>query len=267
MDLAEYLQVTEQVAQAPSLAFLNQLIEQHQARFPFSSANVLLGKELSLEDEPLFERVVRQQGGGYCFEHNKILFSVLEQLGFRVRNLMARVTYNGPLSNPRTHRIILLSLDGEDYLVDVGFGPLAPYGAVKLSATDAICLAGSRFRIERQQDEFHLQVLKDEGYFTLYVFDLARYTEKDCDLGHFFSHQYPEAVFVNNLIVSNIEQDRVRHIRNTEFFTVTASDTQVQTIEDASQLAAILRDSFAMTFSGEEAERLYAKAKLKAPAQ
>ena len=192
---------------------------------------------------------------------------MLETLGFRVRNLMARITYNGPLTNPRTHRVILLSLDGEDYLVDVGFGPLTPYGAVKLSATEAVCLAGSHFKVERQQDEYHLQVLKVEGYFTLYVFDLARYTEKDCDLGHFFSHQYPEAVFVNNLIVSNIEQERVRHIRNTEFFTVTASSTQVVAIEDASQLAVILLDSFAMKFSGEEAELLYAKARLKAPAQ
>jgi hypothetical protein len=72
---------------------------------------------------------------------------------------------------------------------------------------------------------------------------------------------------VNNLIVSNIEQDRVRHIRNSEFFTVTASGTQVQTIEDALQLAAILRDSFAMKFSEEEAELLYEKASLKAPLQ
>lgn len=264
MDLADYLKTTEQVVQQPSLGFLNQLIERHQTYFPFSSANVLLGRDLSLSDEPLFERVIRRQSGGYCFEHNKIFFSVLEQLGFSVRNLMARITYNGPLTNPRTHRITLLTLDGEDYLVDVGFGPLSPFGAIKLSATVPTNLSDSSFRVVRQEDEFYLQVLKEEGFFTLYVFDLARYTEKDCNLGHFFSHQYSEAVFVNNLIVSKIEQGRVRHIRNTEFFTVTASGTEVQFIEDAPQLAAVLRDHFSMIFSEEEVGLLYEKAMSKA---
>jgi len=261
MDVTEYLRATAQGAQAPSLIFLNQLIERHLAQFPFSSVNVLLGNELSLDDGPLFERVVEQRRGGYCFEHNKIFSSVLEQLGFNVRTLMARVSYNGPLTNPRTHRVILLSLEGEEYLVDVGFGPLGPCGAVKLLSPNKTQLFGSSFRVERLDDEYYLQVLRGEGYFTLYVVDLSRYTEKDCELGHFFSHRHPNAVFVNNLIVSKIEQGRVCHIRNTSFFR--EADREVDSINSPEELGAILRDHFDMLLTTEDVAQLYVKAKAK----
>lgn len=76
--------------------------------------------------------MVNQQGG-YCFEHNKIAYLALKHLGFEVRSVLARVMLNGKPTNPRTHRMNVLELDGETYLVDVGFGNKTPRGLLNIN--------------------------------------------------------------------------------------------------------------------------------------
>lgn len=58
---------------------------------------------------------------------------MLEALGFEVTLYLARVIYNRDIHPGLTHRITLVHLDGERYLVDVGFGPLGPDLPVGLS--------------------------------------------------------------------------------------------------------------------------------------
>ena len=48
---------------------------------------------------------------------------MLQQLGFDVRLLLAKVVYKRDVDVARTHPVSLISLNGDDYLFDVGFGP------------------------------------------------------------------------------------------------------------------------------------------------
>ena len=45
---------------------------------------------------------------------------------------MAKVIYNRDVDVARTHRITLLNLDGDDYIVDTGFGHFGARFPVKL---------------------------------------------------------------------------------------------------------------------------------------
>ena len=52
--------------------------------------------------------------GGYCFEQNGVFERVLRELGFNVRSLLGRVVLsNPPALPPRTHRLLLVELEGE----------------------------------------------------------------------------------------------------------------------------------------------------------
>ena len=240
------------------LEFVNQLHSRHIARYSFNSLAVVLGQEMPLDLPHLIDKIVKRGLGGYCFEHNKLSFELLKALGFKVRLLLARVIYNQEKDVPRTHRITLLELDGKAYIVDTGFGSLGPRHPVELTPGKVQLIGDETFRIQaKAHGEYDLQVIKDGEFFSLYRFDLNRYTEADCLTGHFFSHRYPQAGFVNNLVVSLKQTDTVFSLRNHQLFEIHQGETQITTVADAGHLYLLLSDMFNLPIDRAVAEHLF----------
>src|SRR4029434_8767102 len=85
--------------------------------------DILLGRPIKLDVESLERKLIDGRRGGYCFEQNLLFSAVLEQLGFKVTRLMARVRYRTTALLPRTHMAVLVDLaDGKKWIADVGFG-------------------------------------------------------------------------------------------------------------------------------------------------
>jgi N-hydroxyarylamine O-acetyltransferase len=264
MYIQQYLDKMDFIPRNVNLENLNSLIEKHTQLLAFSSINVLLGKELSLKNHSLFERVITQESGGYCFEHNKIFNIVLKELGFEVKMSMARVVLGAGLKNARTHRINIVTIESQDYLVDVGFGSLGPIGAILIESDFNTSLGLGSYKVIKHNNEFHLRLIKkNESPIILYTFDTARYTEKDCEQGHFYSHKHPEAIFVNNLVVSKISKDKIIHIINREFITQTSERIENVEVINQKHLNSILSDEFGITLSLPESEILFNKSKRK----
>ncbi|WP_390618398.1 arylamine N-acetyltransferase [Maricurvus nonylphenolicus] len=238
-----YLEALDLSVEAQDKTFLDNLQSRHIARFSFNNLGVVLGQELPLDLPALFDKIVVKGRGGYCFEHNKLVFHVLQELGFNVRLLVARVVNNRDVDAARTHRITLLELDGQQMIVDAGFGAMGPYHPVLLPQGQEE--SDSHYRItEDGNGLFRMQVLKEGDYFTLYTFDMNTYTDADCLLGHFYSHRHPDAAFVNNLVVSRKLAEVTYSLRNAEFHTITASDTLVAPVHDTQRLHILLTEVF-----------------------
>jgi len=242
------------------LSLITHLKEQHIAALPFSSSNVLLKANLSLDEDALFERLVFNKSGGYCFEHNKVMYLVLKQLGFNVRPLITRVLLDGNEGNGRLHRVTLLEFEGEKYIVDVGFGVMNPRFIVPLKNADFDTISG-RYSVKQQDNNhFRLEYTPVNGQpITLYRFDLAEFTEMDCNIGHFYSSQFEGAAFVNNLVVSRVmEKERVL-IRNREvtFFDDAEKEQIVYPITSAQQLYSLLVEHCLLDITFSDAQTLY----------
>ena len=254
---AHYLHALGLQRQAPDLALLTEITRRHVAQFAFSSVGTRLGDDLPLDMAALYQRIVVQRRGGYCFEHNGLVHDVLAELGFTVRLSLGRVIYNQATHPGLTHRVTLVDCEQSRFLVDVGFGPLGPGRPVNW-AGNTLSPTARNFRIaEPSPGEFHLQIQKDDGFFSLYRFELARYGQADCELGHFFSHKHPKAAFVNNLVVSRIFDAEVRSLRNRDYRILSAEGEQETAITSAAQLHRILVDDFGLAVSEAESLRLY----------
>ena len=241
------------------LDFLKKLNQGHVASLAFSSVGPLLGNDLSLDSRSLFERIVVKRRGGYCFEHNGLMYQALGELGFTVRLYLARVIYNQDIHPGLTHRITLAEIDGSHYVVDVGFGPLGPYLPVKMSG-EVSREAWREFWIaEPEPGVFHMQTRKDGKPFSLYKFELNRYGQADCEVGHFYSHKHPKASFTNHLVVSIITDHAVQSIRNHEFRTEDSTGESVTPIRDDKELKNILDRHFNIHVTADEARQLFAK--------
>ncbi len=96
-----------------SIDTLRELHLQHNSAIPFENLDVLLPREIHLDDGALEEKLIAARRGGYCFEQNGLLERALREIGFNVRSLLGRVVLaNPPQMPPRTHRLLLVEVAG-----------------------------------------------------------------------------------------------------------------------------------------------------------
>lgn len=252
---ASYFEKLDIKPQELSIELVQEIQTKHLASFSFNNIAVLLGDEIFLESEKIFEKVVTQNLGGYCFEHNALLYEALKTLGFKVRLLLAKVLNNMDVDAPRTHRVTLLEFQGENYLIDVGFGALSPREPLKL---DALYAEDAPFRIIKENNaQYRVQIENKKNYFTLYKFDLHTYTHADCIMGNFYSSNYKDAVFVNNLVVSLIKPELTLSLRNRLYHRIYKDKKETINIQNSSQLQKIINEEFQIPLSIKKSKILY----------
>lgn len=221
---------------------------------------MVLGQDISLELGAIFTKVVEKRRGGYCFEHNKLVLNVLSQLGFEVRLLMAKVIYNRDVDVARTHRVTLLNLDGDDYIVDSGFGHFGARFPVKLELGLEQDQGDAIYRIiQNSQGDYCYQLFKDDFFFTLYTLSLYQYSEAECLPAHFYSHKIPDAAFVNNMVVCRKFFNNILSLRNSELFRITNGETITTVMTSAKVLHQILTDVFELELDFAISEFLFSK--------
>jgi len=241
-----------------SLKDISNLIKKHEQTFAFSSMKVLLKENISLDLEDIYNDIVVQKRGGYCFEHNKLFFEVLKQLDFDVQFYLARVVNNTSNEVPQTHRFTLLNFEDEQYLIDVGIGFRSPCVPVKFGNSDTSSHLGISYKIKEFEDStFGLQILQNNETFTVTNFNLNRCYEADFEMGHFYSHKHPNASFVNNLVISVIFNNEIRSLRNKNYLKIHEKDQEEIIIKSLEQFSSILKDDLNCSFSSNEVELIY----------
>lgn len=116
MDVQDYLlriRCSVSYPCSPTLETLRVLHLQHLLAVPFEDLTIHTGSKI----------VVRKRGG-FCYEMNSLFSWLLSQLGFEVVILSAQVKnrFTGAYGPPLDHLIMMVTLDGERWLCDVGFG-------------------------------------------------------------------------------------------------------------------------------------------------
>lgn len=157
MDKSKYLRRIgiERTNVAPSLANLKHLQKQHLLHIPFENLDIHWKRKIVLNTETISQKILDEKRGGFCYELNGLFYKLLEELGFQSKIISARVSDGkGDFGAEYDHLAILTEIEGEGYLVDVGFGS---FSAEPL-----------KFVLdEEQQDENGVFLIRkfDENYF------------------------------------------------------------------------------------------------------
>ncbi|KIX03370.1 uncharacterized protein Z518_06922 [Rhinocladiella mackenziei CBS 650.93] len=129
------LATLESEIQADPLAALGRLQLRQIAFNPWGNVALHYSwhRTLSLDPEALFHKIVERRLGGYCMENNTFFSAVLRSLGYQLYVTGARISYSleGNGRNPEgfagwQHEVIIVTLNHQKYLVDVGFGSQSP---------------------------------------------------------------------------------------------------------------------------------------------
>lgn len=117
---------------APTVATLSALQYAHLKTVPYENLDILRGIRLRYDTETLFDKIVTNHRGGYCFELNGLFGWLLRQLGYPVTDWFARYLRDEPTLPARRHRVLRVEAEGQVWLADVGVGGVVPRFPLRL---------------------------------------------------------------------------------------------------------------------------------------
>ncbi|MBP8116664.1 MAG: arylamine N-acetyltransferase [Nitrospira sp.] len=202
VDRSVYLaRIGYQGSVVPSAETLRGLHLAHVLTVPFENLDIHLGRPISLEPSDLFEKIVCRRRGGYCYELNGLFALLLEQLGFVVTRLAARVLYGTEGVRPRSHQVLLVHLDGERWIVDVGFGGQGLREPLPLTVGEEHRQGPDQFRLTTDERGEHvLQCRIEEAWANLYSFALDPWLPVDYQFANYYHSHAPDSLFVQRQI-------------------------------------------------------------------
>ncbi|MDQ3657722.1 MAG: arylamine N-acetyltransferase [Chloroflexota bacterium] len=253
LDVAAYLdRINYGGALEPSSTVLTALHRAHATTIPFENLNIILGRGVSLDIEDIQGKLLRSKRGGYCFEHNLLFSALLERSGFAVRRLVARVQPDKP--GPRTHMLLNVTADGQEWLADVGFGA-ALLEPVPLVDGVAVRQGGWTHGVTHETDDsWRLRTLGAGGWSDLYGFSSDPQRPNDYVVYNHYTSTYPGSPFVNQIVAMRVTPTERFTLRTTGLSTTLPDgSTHQRELTDAGILQA-LHETFGITLdSADEA--------------
>ena len=172
MDVSSYFErIGYEGTPVPTLDTLRAVHRRHMLSVPFENLDIHLGRTIVLDEAVIFDKIVRQRRGGFCYELNGLFAALLRRLGYDLDLLSARVANEAGHFGPEfDHLVLLVRLDDVQWIADVGFGdsflePLALNGQEQFSA-------GMLYFVDSWREGLILLRKEDGEWSAKYVFTL-----------------------------------------------------------------------------------------------
>ena len=242
-----YLSALGVSQQEPSLDALRTLVAAHLTRIPFENISKLYNrKHLGLAGLPsiqlYLDGIERYHFGGTCYANNFHLYSLLSTLGYSVKLCAADMT------SPDVHMVIMVNVDGRDYLVDGGYGAPFLSPIPRDLATDYVVELGRDRYVLKPQDDHgrsRLELFRDGQQKHGYVAkpEARRIEEFRQAIAESFR---PDATFLNSLLLTRFYSDRAVMIHNWTLVESQGSESTVRSLASRDQLVTSVEEHFEM---------------------
>jgi N-hydroxyarylamine O-acetyltransferase len=235
-----------------TLTTLTSLIEHHITAIPFENIDVLLNRGIDISPAAVDKKLIEHRRGGYCFEHNGLFKRVLTAIGFQVETLAARVVWRAPEGappRPRTHCALRVTLDGEAWLVDVGFGGWVATLPLRLSLITPQRTGHEAFRVvPAQSGNSHIIETELDGIWRQ-LYELSPEPQLDVDFEplNWFTSAHPSSIFLKDLMVARTTGDIRYMLMNGRLTIRHRGGSDERRVLNADELAATLGELFGLT--------------------
>lgn len=240
----------------PTANALRQLHRAHLLTVAFENLDIHLGRSIVLSLPSLYNKVVLHRRGGFCYELNGLFGWLLEQLGFSVRKLSARVLEGDQLGPEFDHLVLMIQLK-ERWIADVGFGDsfLEP---LPLDSEEERVQPGGAYRLTGPDSNKTLERRQESDWQTQYVFSLTprRLVEfaAMCQRHQTFS----ASVFTQKTVCSVATADGRITLSNGRLITTVGERFEEREVTAEEDYRALLQDHFGIDLgSGIRAQSLF----------
>ncbi|MGH8179696.1 MAG: arylamine N-acetyltransferase family protein [Steroidobacteraceae bacterium] len=243
----------------PDLDTLRALTQLHPATITFEAIDVLLGRPVDLSPGAIQAKLVDGGRGGYCFEQNGLLKHVLEKLGFAVEGLIARVFWTLPPDAPLmplTHMALRVTIGGERWLADVGFGACVAGTPLRLDAIGAQQpTRHETFRLTGKGTWTLLEALLPDGWQPLYMLSPEPAVDADYVAANWYTSTHPSSGFRRELRVALTAPDRRTTLMNDRLTVRHSTGGMERRFLEEREIAQALVSTFGLRLDADSAAR------------
>lgn len=247
----------------------------HRQAIGFENLDIPLGRGIRIDGVSVFDKLVAKERGGYCFEQNRLYADALTALGIANRPLLARVRLGNPMgiTPPRTHVLLLVELDGRQWIADAGFGgsfvpPLSLEDGAEATTADG---AGHRLRKTGIAGSLVGEWLLERAgpasatdgrsaphgdWQPQYTFDLGEVAPDDLEQGNHWTSTRPDTRFTTLRVASIALPEGFAALTDRQMTVYSGGTSETRTIADAADYARTLREVFRIALAEEDAARL-----------
>jgi len=230
------------------------------ATIAFENIEPFLGRVPSLEPADIWAKLVLQKRGGYCFELNWLFGEALKHLGFQAKPLLGRVRMGAPAGGIRSHFAWIVTIDGEEWLADAGFGGPGPREPIAIrDGVQTIAGTNFRFREDGETGERVLERQNPNGWFALFGFEGTRFAPIDVEGANYLCALWPRQPFRNSLRMSIRLPDEDVALLNRGLKRTGASGGNTTEIGSAEELAKHFVELFGLAYDDETVMQIWAR--------
>ena len=136
--------------------------------------------EFSVDLEKVYDKIVTKNRGGICYESHTLFIYLLKSLGFTAHLIFAKVEDLTYIGKDYPHLVILVKIEGIDYLVDVANGQNV---REPLNINDENFISNAEdneYKINQTNNQYTLLVShKQKDWLPRYYFTLEEKTPSD----------------------------------------------------------------------------------------
>jgi N-hydroxyarylamine O-acetyltransferase len=232
------------------------VLRAHMTHVPFENLDVLLGRDIHLDENSVYTKLVAARRGGYCFEHGTLFQVALRHLGFSPVAHAARVLLVRPRNEaPLTHMFLTVQFDDARYVLDPGFGGHGPLVPVPLTSTEARDQRDVH-RMIRCGDDWVLEAQVDGTPTPLWCSTLEAAEPVDFVMANHFVATFPTSIFVTNLMLRAIRDDERVSVMNRAVTRSHDGGERKHELESRAALRKLLNEDFGFDLPGIESLRV-----------
>lgn len=245
----------------PTYEVLKELQMQFLLHVPFENLNIHLNIPLDYSSSQVFHKIVEQKRGGLCYENNSLFYDILKAIGFNVNFIKAEMFKGLPLKNDENHMhmALLVQIDDEMYLVDVGngksFGNPIPVKNKTFSKGE-----DSDYIVDDFQEIKALYFKDSDGKLTpRYVFGLEPKTREDFKKACIFIETSPESVFLKGTLASQYQANGRETLTGSKVIATTDAGRSSLIISSKEDLKQHLEETFGIFLEENQIDHLFEK--------
>ena len=229
----------------PTVETLRALQWAHLRTVPFENLSIHMNEPIVLNDEALFDKIVRRRRGGFCYEANGLFAYLLREIGFDVVKLSTRVANAEGVFGPEFDHMTLLVRLEQRWLVDVGFGDSFHYPLLLDERSEQIQGRRSYRIVDEGASLLLLQRENNSDWTPQYRFKLTAHEYAEYEEMCRYHQTSPESHFTRNIICSKATAAGRVTISGLRLIVTNADGTrQETTLSGEDELLIVLQERF-----------------------
>lgn len=222
----------------------------HITNIPFENLDVYAKKTISVDADSVYEKLVVNNRGGYCFEMNCLLYTALLAMGFDVKPYLARVSMGELGFGPYAHRVNIATLGNDRYILDVGFGGSCFVEPLKLEEGIEQKQLWMSYRVVRSNAvDYAIQIMENDKYTDMLGFNDRPAVPMDFEVGNHYTNTHPSSFFRDHIMCAIYTENGKKTLFDNNL-TIRQGDTVTSMVLGKEEMVPALKEHFNIDAEG-----------------